>query len=225
MLAINRNKLNDNVDTVKHKIRIHIRNRYMSKLFAICMIVLTLFCISCDDRGGSARKKGKNVIYSEVAELFIKIIDEKDVEGLVNLGWPDSRDFLKTELNDKKSTLRDVFFGKGHSIRTFIKKAKMLDYEIITYPSMPEYGTDEVNEIDIIFYDKSKINSLRELKVEELRQLWSDEIIIIITFMEPVIGHEPPGHIKGQWYMDFSGHPFLWSLLEDDLKRIYPFHE
>jgi len=107
-----------------------------------------------------------------------------------------------------------------------MRKARILGYEIIDYPNMPDYEiTNEVNLIDIIFYDKSKIKSIRGLKVEELKRLWSDEEVMIFTFMEPVSGHEPLGHIEGQWYMDFTGHPFIWSLFEEDLKRIYPFHE
>jgi len=194
------------------------------KLFAVTIIAMSFFCIGCvHDRINTLVDTQDNA-YSKVAVQFIEIINNKDVERLVQLGLPDDREELKSALTDNTSSLHAAFLGKNKSIRSFIRISRKLSYEIIDYPQMPEYKITNIAKIiDVILYDKDKIKGLKGMKLEDVNQLISDNEIFVFAFMKPLSGHEPPGYIEGQWYMDFTGHPFIWMIKEDDVKRAYPF--
>lgn len=160
-------------------------------------------------------KKDTNELNNKVIEGFISIIKDNDAGMFFDYLWrtdPELFDRLEAGIMNQSSPTYNMFFGSEKSFYVFFNNARKLDYVIINYP---EYSNDNiVNAFEVIFYDKSEIQSLRGLDIDEFYRLREEFKLISIKHFQ-YDGSE-------QWHHDYTGENGLDALSDDELKKMFP---
>jgi len=204
--------------------RLYSKKQITCNLCSICVILLCLFlngCFYSEDESNVDIEYSISRNQAIITNQLVNVIKSKDTKSMLKFIASEDRVELEAVFNDKESPLYKVFFGMEQSFYIFMQKAQDLDYQIVAYSDRPNDVI--INAFDVLFYDKGKINSLKGLKLAELRELGYDKKILVFFLSQPASGHKPAGHFKEQWYMDITGHGSYFLNADDEyLNDYYP---